>query len=108
MASYSVASSKHATLTAATVDTVTFTGSLQGVRITNAGASDIWYCLGSSDSDGPVPPDPAVNGSVDSSFRLPPGTADSFDMGGVFRLIANALVVKLISSGTPNYDVEGF
>lgn len=99
MASYIVADSevgvRSKALVAATVDTVTFDRNVGKVEIlvatADASGNDIWYT-----TDGSTP---AVNGAA--SFRLVGlrGAAVTVDTPG-------GDVVKLISTGTPSYDVS--
>lgn len=80
------------TLTADTVDTVTFTGtSLDVVEIVSDGTAAVWYSL-----DGSTPTVGGANcyyipAAVGTDLRKPP---------------SNATVVKLISSGTPLLRVQ--
>lgn len=103
MASYSVATSKAATLTAATVDTVTVTGNKRGFRIQHRGAvgtPDIWYTWGYT-----TPSDPATDGSVDGSYNLAANSVDRLD-DPVSRDNEAQVVIKLISTGAVAYSVE--
>lgn len=80
---------KHATLSAATVATVTFTGSGNTVRVRNRGtAGDIYFTV-----DGSTP----VSAADDTYFCGP---------GENVVVSTQGKVVKLISSGTPDYSVE--
>lgn len=102
MASYSVSASKAATLTAATVDTVTVTGNKAGFRIQNLSATDrVWYTYGL----GTTPTSPASDGSVDGSFCLQANSSDAWD-DPISRSNEASVIVKLISTGTPFYTVE--
>lgn len=104
MASYSVSSSKAATLVAATVDTVTVNGNKAGVRIQNRSSTEtLFYTLGI----GTTPTDPTTTGSVDGSYFLPASSADAWD-DPVARSNESSVVVKLISAGTPSYTVESW
>jgi hypothetical protein len=95
MAAYSVARSKHATLVAATVDTVTFSTDWQSVEILNRATSgDIYATV-----DGTTP----VSGADDTIFVGP-------NQAVTVRLPttgAGTDVIKLISAGTPAYSVMG-
>jgi hypothetical protein len=98
MASYTVPAghvgAHEKTLVADTADTVTFTGAdLAEVRIITDGAADIYVSFGSSST-------PAVAGS--SSWRVP-GVAGSTVLP---VRTSGDTVVKLISSGTPEYSVS--
>lgn len=102
MASYSVTNSKAATLTAATVDTVTLTGNKAGFRIQNRSSTDnIWYTFGL----GSTPTSPASDGSVDGSYLLPANSSDAWD-DPISRSNEASVIVKLISTGTPSYSIE--
>jgi hypothetical protein len=97
MASHTVAAGgtgKGFTLTASTVDTVTFNEYAPVVEVINRdGAAEVWYTL-----DGSTP---TVNG--DNCYLLPATTAvDSRKPGS----ISGSVVVKLISSGTPSVRVQ--
>lgn len=92
MASYSVSLSKHATLVAATADSVTFTIHRSSVEVKNWDASAVIYFT----VDGTTPVSAA-----DNMYRVGPGE------GLVVALAASAQVVKLISAGTPAYSVTG-
>jgi hypothetical protein len=82
------------TLTAATVDTVTFLQDVGSVEVYGDGTSAIYFTI-----DGTVP---TVAGGA--MYELPAG-------GPSVRTITasggTAPVVKLISSGTPKYSVSG-
>lgn len=84
------------TLTANTVDTIAMDRGWDTIQIINEDtALTIWYTV-----DGSTP---AVGGATGGTARvLPPQTVDT-------PLIPNsvAVVVKLISSGTPKYAIEG-
>lgn len=100
MASYSIAAGEIAaygkTLVASTVDTVTFTSSdREMVRVYNdTGTAVIHFTV-----DGSTP---TVNGAT--TYRVP-AVAGAYTSAEVRT--AGATVVKLISSGTPTYSVEG-
>lgn len=92
MASHSVALSKHATLSAATVDTITLTVDYQAVEVKNRGTSgDIYFTTDSS----------APTSAGDNTYFVGPGE------GLVVRSGYNVDTVKLISAGTPAYSVTG-
>jgi hypothetical protein len=94
MASYTVARSKHATLVAATVDSVTFSSDYKNVEILNRAATgDIYATV-----DGTTP----VVGA-DDTIIVSPGQFVSIEMA--YRSDSSADVVKLISAGTPAYSV---
>jgi hypothetical protein len=88
------------TLTAATVDTVTFAGTdnqadKTAVRVWNdTGAVAIFFTLDGTD--------PTVAGA--KTYRVPAVAGACTE---VVPLGATATTVKLISSGTPTYSVEG-
>jgi len=94
--------SEHNTLVATTVDTVTLNASADQrdtLVVTNVdGLAAIYYTFGSS------PGTPTVAG--DDTWVLPAvaGYTKVHKLPGA----AGALVVKLISSSTPAYSVEGF
>lgn len=95
MASLTVAAGErgvHATLVAATVDTVTFDRDCDRVEVLNAtGTADIYFTTEGST--------PAVAGK--NCYRLPSAI-------GALRVEPDAngnTVVKLISAGTPSYSV---
>ena len=90
MASYTVARSKHATLTAATVDTVTIGGN-EAVEVLNRSASDTIYFT----TDGSTP---TVGG--DDTFIV--GAGQSVVIPG--RRVSGE-AVKLISSAAADYSV---
>lgn len=92
MSTYTVAHAKHATLGAATVDTINFTTRHYVVTITNLTAATVIYGTLSG-------ADPTVGG--DDTFVVLPGAPRELDFigGGISQ-------VKLISSGTPEYNVE--
>lgn len=93
MASYIVARSKHATLTAATVDTVTFSGEHPAVEVVNRATSgDIYFTV-----DGTTP----VSAANDTYF-VGPGQALTVSLP-----TSQPDAVKLISAGTPAYSVTG-
>lgn len=100
MASYSIAAAERAaygkTLVAATVDTVTFTSSDRNtVKVTNDdGGAAIHFTV-----DGTAP----TSGGA-ATYRLPAVAGASLS---VEPRTGGATVVKLISTGTPTYSVEG-
>ena len=94
MASYTVARSKHATLVAATVDTITLERDYSQVEIVNRGTEDIWATV-----DGSTP----VAAADDTIFV---GTGQ-FLVLSMPTTGAGTDVVKLISAGTPSYSVTG-
>lgn len=80
-------------LTAATVDTVTFTGNdLINVEIVSDGAAAVWYTLDSST--------PTVGGA--NCYYIPATPA----VDRREPRTSGATVVKLISSGTPTVRVQ--
>ncbi len=90
MATYSVQRRKHGTLGANTVDTVTLTARTSNVEVYNRGTTDTIYFT----VDGTTP---TVAGN--ETIALPPGVC--------YQWLAPVGVVKLISSGTPAYSVQG-
>ena len=97
MADYEELACKHATLVAATVDTVTLTAVGLGFRIQNRDAASgdgLYYT-----KDGSTP---TVGG--DDTFYLPPGGTDTWPDTGKNL----SVVVSLISAGTPDYSVESW
>src|ERR1700682_2664445 len=95
---YTAVFAKHATLVANTVDTVTFsgTGKTKLQVINRSGSAAIHFVRGNVDN---VPADPAVAG--DDTLVLPAAVC-------VVELPAllGKNVVKLISTGTPDYSVQ--
>lgn len=96
MASFTVASgdiAKHdVTLSASTVDTVTFTDDIDRVRIITDGAAKMYVTV-----DGSTP---TVSGA---KTHLLPASVSVLE---IQMADADDLAVKLISSGTPTYSVE--
>lgn len=94
MAAYQVARSKHATLTAATVDTVTFQERHPAVEVVNrATTGDIYFTV-----DGTTP----VSAANDT-YYVGPGQSIVVDLPHA----SDPDAVKLISAGTPAYSVTG-
>lgn len=94
MATITAAFAAHATLTASTVDTVNINAD-NTVAVSNRGSSDIYFTI----SSGGTAATPAV---ANDSYICPAGQV---------KIITGAqgvTQVKLISSGTPAYSVEGF
>ena len=95
MASYEEATSKHATLVASTVDTVTLTGtdyySVEVLHRSSSVTDPIYFTV-----DGSTP---TVAG--DDTYVVMPGGWKTV------RSKENIDVVKLISAGTPAYSVTG-
>lgn len=92
MANYNVSLAKHATLVAATADSVTFTVPRSSVEVKNRGTSgDIYFTV---NGDTPV-------SAADNTYFVGPGE------GLVVALASASQVVKLISAGTPAYSVIG-
>lgn len=89
MASYSVQTAKHATTSAATVDTITFSSNGTGLRVRNRDSTDTLYFR----FDGT---DPAVAG--DDSYFVGAGESLSVD-----NYVAE---IRVISSSTCDYSVE--
>lgn len=94
MATITATYSAHATLTASTVDTVNLNGS-DMVVLSNRGSADIYWTY----SSGGTAAAPAV---ANDSYILPAGQVKTLSLSpGVTQ-------VKLFSTGTPAYSVEGF
>lgn len=109
----------HGTAAAATTDTITLTGAdktqpgaadpafsatsstgaaaINGGRIYNASATDLWYSFASSDAS--APPDPATQ-TNEGVRRLPAGMTDSFN--DVWR----GVVFKVYSAAGGDYSIE--
>lgn len=95
MASYTVARSKHATLVAATVDSVTLSLDYSQVEIVNRSTTgDIYATV-----DGTTPVSAA-----DDTIYIGPGQALVLALPTTG---AGTDVIKLISAGTPSYSVTG-
>ena len=94
MASYTVTTSKHATLVASTVDTVTLGADFAMVEIQNRDATtlEIYATVNGAT--------PTVAG--DGTLVLRPGQVRTVDVAGT-----GPTTVRLISSGTPAYSVTG-
>ena len=96
MASYSHAKSVHKTLVAATVDDVTLTGRGGRVEIMNrTGTAEIYFTL-----DGTAP---TVKG--DGTDVIPASVGASVILDASLAADSGSEVIKLISSGTPEYSV---
>jgi hypothetical protein len=93
MASYTATRIKHATLTAATVDTVTLAADYPRVEVTNRDATNPLYVR----LDGAAP---TVAG--DDTLVVPPNTYRVLEVA-----TAGNTVVKLISAGAAPYSVTG-
>lgn len=91
MASYTVETAKHATLTAATVDTITMTGSVPRFEVKNRGTGDIYFRV-----DGV---NPTVGG--DDTYIVCSGEALQVPSGGG----PDSAEVRLISAATIAYSV---
>lgn len=95
MATYNVVSAKHATLTGATVDTVTFSGIGSAFEVLNkaaAGGTDLTvvYGVGSTPADPTAGMDDSICVPAASALRIP--QAYGLAYGGTLR-------VKLIGNG---------
>lgn len=93
---------RRGTLTANTVAVVTIEGDYDEVEVTNAtGSAAIYYTLGNVAN---TTTDPTVAGEGSGIFQLPAAVASR-----THRRPAREArtIVKLISSGTPGYDVQG-
>lgn len=90
---------RRGSLTANTVAVVTIEGDHDEVEVTNTtGSAAIYYTLGN------VADTPTVAGEGAGIFQLPAAIASRTHR----RPAAEArTIVKLISSGTPGYDVQG-
>lgn len=96
MADHAVTRSKHSTLTASTVDKITFDGDFRQVAVSNRGSAAIYATLSSKTTGD----NPTVGG--DNTFLIDAGETRVFDFADEIK------TVRLISSGTPAYSVEGF
>jgi len=92
MATYNVNRAKHATLSAATVDTVNLAYSGSVLRVRNRSTTDPFYFT----IDGT---EPTVAG--DETYFV--GASENVTLEAVI-----VSTVKLISSGTPDYTVEKY
>lgn len=93
MAAYSVITSKHATLVAGTVDTVTVTGGYPRIEVLNrSGAADLYVT-----NDGTVP-----SGGCDNCLIVPAGSALNIPSSDV----AGSDVVQVVGNGN-GYSVIG-
>ena len=98
MASYSGVSDKHAQLAASTVDTVTLDRDYPEVEVVNRdGAAEIYFTVDGSN--------PTVAG--DNTEYLPATSGASVRVSAGAFVTGTPTVVKLISSGTPKYSVQG-
>lgn len=96
MASYTATISKHATLVAATVDTVTLPGAVNSVEVLNRdGVAEIYFTV-----DGTTP---TVGGD---DTQVLPATIGGIEVDTSQGVADTGTVVKLISSGTPKYTVR--
>lgn len=93
---------RRGTLTANTVAVVTIEGDYGEVEVTNAtGSAAIYYTLGNVAN---TTTDPTVAGESSQLFMLPAAVSSRRHN----RPAREArTIVKLISSGTPGYDVQG-
>lgn len=104
MANYAIAAGERAAnakvLVAATVDTVTFPRWTSSVEVTSESPTAIDFTV-----DGSVPTTGGAN-----TFRLPPQVSSRTvrcpRVVPPGAMIAQPTVVKLISAGTPTYDVS--
>lgn len=101
MASGTAFKTYHSTLVADTADTVSLEAWTRYVLVINKSATDFMYAT----TDGSTP---TVEG--DDTYCIPPSTSKMLFNEGVEPMPALGLsagtVVKLISSGTPDYGVE--
>lgn len=93
---------RRATLAANTVSYVTIEGDFDEVEVTNFdGAAAIFYTVGNTEA---TTADPTVGGTAQGIFGLPAAMTKQVHR----RPAAEArTVVKLISSGTPQVQVQG-
>lgn len=96
--------SKHGTLVASVVTTVTLTGAAKtGFRVqhrTTSSTAPIWWSWGPSSTDAATP----TTGGADDTYCLTAGSPPD-----VFTdQIGSTLVVKLISTGAVDYSVEAW
>jgi hypothetical protein len=93
---------RRGSLTANTVAVVTIEGDFDEVEVTNTtGSAAIYYTFG-DDTD--TTANPTVAGTGNGIFQLPAAITSRTHR----RPAAEArTIVKLISSGTPGYDVQG-
>jgi hypothetical protein len=99
MASYNGNVAVHETLAASTVDTVNLAGATGQVGLTvvnRSGTAEIYFTV----ATGAVGPTAPTVGGNDT--YVVPASIASLTLPG----ITGAVIVKLISSGTPNYSVE--
>jgi hypothetical protein len=98
----SVSASRRGTLTANTPVFVTIVGDHDEVEVTNAtGSAAIYYTIGNTEA---TTTEPTVAGTAGQLFQLPAAVVSRTHR----RPAAEArTIVKLISSGTPGYDVQG-
>jgi hypothetical protein len=93
MASYTVVTAAHKTLTAGTVDTVTITGSYARVEILNrSGTADLYFT-----NDGTVP-----SGGCDNCGIVPAGTSVNVPASDA----AGSEIVQVVGNGN-GYSVIG-
>lgn len=93
---------RRGTLTANTAAVVTIEGDYDEIEVTNTtGTAAIYVTYGTTDA---TTTDPSVAGTGADIFMLPAAVGSR-----KFRRSASEprTVVKLISSGTPGYDVQG-
>ena len=93
---------RRGSLTANTVAVVTIEGDHDEVEVTNTtGAAAIYYTIGTVEN---TTADPTVAGTGNNIFQLPAAITSRTHR----RPAAEPrTIVKLISSGTPGYDVQG-
>jgi hypothetical protein len=92
MATYTVRRSKHATLVASTVDTVTFSTKPRSIEVRNLDSAAVIFFRYDGVS-------PTVNG--DDTDRVGPGETLQIDDDN-----SDPPEVRLISSGTPSYSLR--
>ena len=99
MANHTVASgdigTAEITLTASTVDTVTFSSKIDYVEIYTDGAAAVWYTLNGDN--------PTVGGA--DCFYLPATQATDLKPVGTMRGSTTS-TIKLISAGTPKLRIQ--
>jgi hypothetical protein len=102
MATYTPTLTVHASTAAGVGDRVTITGDRAGLRIQNRSTVDgLWYAW-SVDGNAATPD---VTGTVDGSYWLPPGEADTWE-DPVARRGEIAVDVRVISAAAVAYSVE--
>jgi hypothetical protein len=101
MATYNVVQSSHATLVAATVDTVNLSSGATLLIISNrsAASGDIYFRYATNGASAQAPVTLAAD-----SYVVPAGQTRAFTRPNTSQVTQ----VKLISAGAPDYSVEAF